>query len=182
MDTINRGSIPACAGKPGTWGREHGRNRVYPRVCGEAAHRSAKMLDIHGLSPRVRGSLSGQIRPGVVFGSIPACAGKPADPSDPGRSSRVYPRVCGEAARRRSAQAICMGLSPRVRGSRHHRPLIRLLSSMEMKIAPSSRSNSRRSFRRGSIMQHHLSWRVRSSRSTTLSSQSRIMGELTRSL
>ena len=56
------------------------------------------------------------------------------------------------------------------------------LSSIDTKITPSSRSISRRSLRRGNIMQHHLSWRVRSSRSTTRPSQSCMRGEFTLSL
>ena len=53
---------------------------------------------------------------------------------------------------------------------------------MLTKIAPSSASNSFSSFRRGIIMQSHLSWRVRSSLSTTLPSHSCIMGLFTLSL
>ena len=54
----------------------------------------------------------------VNLGSIPAHTGKPQRSSCPSRSERVYPRSHGEAARRRSSHAICMGLSPLTRGSR----------------------------------------------------------------
>lgn len=56
------------------------------------------------------------------------------------------------------------------------------LSSMEMKMTPASRIRSLISLRRGIIMHNHLSWRVRSSLSTTLPNQSFIIGDVTLSL
>ena len=122
------GSIPACAGKPSGWPSTQRAPWVYPRVCGEAR------LEIHlgglhrGLSPRVRGSRCGRSRPVTHSGSIPACAGKPR--STPGRrpSTRVYPRVCGEAADLIDAVDDAVGLSPRVRGSLIGAPIHRPVS------------------------------------------------------
>ena len=51
-------------------------------------------------------------------GSIPACAGKPNRSINAHSSSRVYPRVCGEASVANVSRGPAMGLSPRVRGSR----------------------------------------------------------------
>ena len=51
-----RGSIPACAGEPGT-ATKYGRTRkVYPRVCGGTALPVGRPLPAPGLSPRVRGN------------------------------------------------------------------------------------------------------------------------------
>ena len=86
-------------------------SRVYPRVCGEAAS--------PGLSPRVRGSRSAPEAPWPSRGSIPACAGKPADALRRDDPAGVYPRVCGEAVTGRAWVDFMSGLSPRVRGSQH---------------------------------------------------------------
>ena len=50
-------------------------------------------------------------------GSIPACAGEPAEPGTKLRFSTVYPRVCGGAVARHGKAIVDAGLSPRVRGS-----------------------------------------------------------------
>ena len=92
---------------------------VYPRVCGEAAVVVRSRVSVVGLSPRVRGS------PFVASGadsarrSIPACAGKPWPVCRPRCARRVYPRVCGEAELYDVFRNLELGLSPRVRGSRH---------------------------------------------------------------
>ena len=113
----NRGSIPACAGKPPSRTRARLPDRVYPRVCGEAELAHLGWADVEGLSPRVRGSPDQAQRVHDVVGSIPACAGKPV--SRPGRlpARRVYPRVCGEAFGDDLGVYVEPGLSPRVRGS-----------------------------------------------------------------
>ena len=111
------GSIPACAGKPYASEIAVPLSRVYPRVCGEAARRSAKMPDIHGLSPRVRGSPRPRPPRRPRRGSIPACAGKPLTGVQKCSIYTVYPRVCGEAAHRSAKMPDIHGLSPRVRGS-----------------------------------------------------------------
>ena len=94
---VERGSIPACAGKPGSVCRENPLGRVYPRVCGEAMATGQNTAVISGLSPRVRGSRKVVFVNVLRIGSIPACAGKPWRRSRRRRTSRVYPRVCGEA-------------------------------------------------------------------------------------
>ncbi len=71
------GSIPACAGEPGTIGRRLAFQSVYPRVCGGAACPPLRVAQLLGLSPRVRGSHGVAARAGLRGGSIPACAGEP---------------------------------------------------------------------------------------------------------
>ena len=112
------GSIPACAGKPASSIRTSCPPRVYPRVCGEAVSFFGSQAPYMGLSPRVRGSLAVRARSALGQGSIPACAGKPDQPSGDRSSGRVYPRVCGEARRDVREVDAVKGLSPRVRGSR----------------------------------------------------------------
>ena len=51
------GSIPACAGKPGTKSAGPPASRVYPRVCGETTWTRNRRRHRRGLSPRVRGNL-----------------------------------------------------------------------------------------------------------------------------
>ena len=53
-------SIPACAGEPPScWCRPYQR-QVYPRVCGGTKCSRSWCIATGGLSPRVRGNLSGQ--------------------------------------------------------------------------------------------------------------------------
>ena len=103
---ISCGSIPACAGEPGSHFKVHDEglsprvrgnlcvrvqdkegSGVYPRVCGGGTEMSipacaererlASDLSWTGLSPRVRGNPLNAIASSLVSGSIPACAGEP---------------------------------------------------------------------------------------------------------
>ena len=113
-------SIPACAGEA-TAGRLLARiRRVYPRVCGGSSARSVRPLADEGLSPRVRGKLRRQPRPGAAGGSIPACAGEAHQSGAYRQCLWVYPRVCGGSDAGGEPPARVKGLSPRVRGKRAH--------------------------------------------------------------
>ena len=70
-------SIPACAGEPRTAGRPSPMNTVYPRVCGGTGLPTSTSVTAKGLSPRVRGNHSAEIRTMPWLRSIPACAGEP---------------------------------------------------------------------------------------------------------
>ena len=111
------GSIPARAGEPVAGYDQPGLPGVYPRACGG----TGMMLELaemaSGLSPRVRGNLSGQpgydsgrgsipARAGeplakqlditnLFKGSIPARAGEPRSAPRGTAPGRVYPRACG---------------------------------------------------------------------------------------
>ena len=87
-------------------------------MCGGTVINLARKLAEEGLSPRVRGNLSGDqlVRPGM--GSIPACAGEPPTSQRSMTAARVYPRVCGGTSRTVSPGSVNSGLSPRVRGNR----------------------------------------------------------------
>ena len=118
---LGPGSIPADAGKPGTWSRRGASRRVHPRGRGEAAWTLQRATPARGPSPRTRGSLivlSGLHAP---HGSIPADAGKPVSGSWARRGTRVHPRGRGEAADAGSPVEVVTGPSPRTRGSRARR-------------------------------------------------------------
>ena len=118
----DRGSIPACAGKPRR-DRHIGRvPRVHPRVCGEAAGNVSVARLNSGPSPRVRGSPSLTTARIGITRSIPACAGKPACRCRTRCRARVHPRVCGEAPKGDDVPWCSAGPSPRVRGSRSYSP------------------------------------------------------------
>ena len=114
------GSIPACAGKPGAGRVGPRRERVHPRVCGEAAAVMTARAAASGPSPRVRGSRHRGRQGAGWRGSIPACAGKPFAASRQTEARRVHPRVCGEALLSAPLPPRRPGPSPRVRGSRPH--------------------------------------------------------------
>ena len=117
---VPRGSIPACAGKPDGHRVGRARQRVHPRVCGEARPRHPLGNRYTGPSPRVRGSRTLHRFGKWCRGSIPACAGKPMSSGRIFRWNGVHPRVCGEAVPGRFRPRRALGPSPRVRGS-HHR-------------------------------------------------------------
>ena len=111
------GSIPASAGQPRARARTPSKPTVYPRECGAALIVVCVIVDTSGLSPRVRGSPSKMPFPVCCLWSIPASAGQPL-PRRAGRGrARVYPRECGAAFTSKCVCVICLGLSPRVRGS-----------------------------------------------------------------
>ena len=111
------GSIPACAGEPGSFVQSIRSSRVYPRVCGGTTIRDFMVTNLPGLSPRVRGNLP--LRPVRLWpgGSIPACAGEPHLRDGVFGTRRVYPRVCGGTAFTSRSRDDMAGLSPRVRGN-----------------------------------------------------------------
>ena len=111
------GSIPACAGEPGSGAASAPASPVYPRVCGGTLAGGLSQVVSQGLSPRVRGNRL-LLRLGHrIVGSIPACAGEPPRPFSDSQRERVYPRVCGGTSAIRAMNVDWQGLSPRVRGN-----------------------------------------------------------------
>ena len=111
------GSIPACAGEPGTRCLRSSPSRVYPRVCGGTSYLPDYGTTLRGLSPRVRGNRGGAGQRVGTSGSIPACAGEPRPAAGLPRMLPVYPRVCGGTWWTMTPSLPCLGLSPRVRGN-----------------------------------------------------------------
>ncbi len=90
---------------------------VHPRVCGEQHRATAIVTASTGSSPRVRGTEFALI---VVASSrrfIPACAGNSQSFRDFCFSQAVHPRVCGEQLLHPAPKWVCLGSSPRVRGT-----------------------------------------------------------------
>ena len=89
-------------------------------MCGGTAAALTAGTAAIGLSPRVRGNPRPSAARRTCWRSIPACAGEPPL-SMPGRARRgVYPRVCGGTDDCVGYCHNASGLSPRVRGNRHH--------------------------------------------------------------
>ena len=116
-DVLDR-SIPACAGQPSDSSSRLCHSWVYPHVCGAATSNIGDWESEVGLSPRVRGSRYGRPCEYLRWRSIPTCAGQPFAPPPCRCALSVYPHVCGAATPVRVNRLSCMGLSPRVRGSR----------------------------------------------------------------
>ena len=72
-----------------------------------------------GLSPRVRGNLTGHVLALRPLGSIPACTGEPLAAYRMAQLSGVYPRVYGGTLDLCANGSGYGGLSPRVRGNHH---------------------------------------------------------------
>ena len=98
IDAGHDRSIPACAGEPSIPPVPARPSAVYPRVCGGTRLTDLRARLDAGLSPRVRGNLSGPPNPISTPRSIPACAGEPAYAGIQKAQSPVYPRVCGGTA------------------------------------------------------------------------------------
>ena len=92
-------------------------SKVYPRVCGGTGSVVLVAASPRGLSPRVRGNPLHGGESACPRGSIPACAGEPADPAPACVCAAVYPRVCGGTNLAALGSRASEGLSPRVRGN-----------------------------------------------------------------
>ena len=112
------GSIPACAGEPGTSTATSVLQRVYPRLRGGTAVRANSAHCSRGLSPLARGNRSVSKNISRAQRSIPACAGEPASCALRRCSSRVYPRLRGGTVSHGILESRRQGLSPLARGNR----------------------------------------------------------------
>ena len=110
-------SIPACAGEPSAQVAMKAPRRVYPRVCGGTDSHHWYVLQVVGLSPRVRGNPEKCGPRKQSPGSIPACAGEPIQTPWSQWEHQVYPRVCGGTVEETFEPVGRVGLSPRVRGT-----------------------------------------------------------------
>ena len=115
------GSIPACTGEPLPTARIVQSSGVYPRVYGGTLLIPTVTAEILGLSPRVRGNLTGEGCLDLDDRSIPACTGEPCPAAVSHRIEKVYPRVYGGTPPRRRVLSPAAGLSPRVRGNLQQR-------------------------------------------------------------
>ena len=124
------GSIPAYAGEPGVANILRRGHWVYPRVCGGTLCQPPacpRPPHCPGLSPRMRGNPEGVVQSGSMLRSIPAYAGEPAAHGHNHHIAKVYPRVCGGTGAGKAGAAHIGGLSPRMRGNRCSRVVVRYM-------------------------------------------------------
>ena len=89
-------------------------------MYGGTARSGLEDVYFQGLSPRVRGNRPEPRHRARLRGSIPACTGEPGYLRTPSPPMRVYPRVYGGTPVLDPSPSPDPGLSPRVRGNRHH--------------------------------------------------------------
>ena len=112
------GIIPACAGNTGACPSRRCAPGDHPRVCGEHPEKVQAVEADAGSSPRVRGTRQRLLVGAVLVGIIPACAGNTNSSRHRASRTRDHPRVCGEHPSLSYEDAMSLGSSPRVRGTR----------------------------------------------------------------
>ena len=96
-DRVRRlGLIPAYAGKTMLSRRKRALPSAHPRVCGENPFAVSFLGLEKGSSPRMRGKRQSTRENTVLWGLIPAYAGKTNPAQSTGIVMRAHPRVCGE--------------------------------------------------------------------------------------
>ena len=121
---LQRGLIPARAGKTSTNASSPRRAEAHPRACGENYYFAIASHAILGSSPRVRGKPQ-RVRESVRdVRLIPARAGKTSTRRRGSTSSRAHPRACGENDHHRRAADPHLGLIPARAGKTHRRDLV----------------------------------------------------------
>ena len=111
--------IPAHAGNTPAWRLTSTLTTVHPRACGEHQSPSGRPPSAFGSSPRMRGTLVGDIgRFRLIDGRfIPAHAGNACPDMIGLKPLAVHPRACGEHLRRLNDLPRALGSSPRMRGN-----------------------------------------------------------------
>ena len=111
------GIIPAGAGLTSMALRRQKWRRDHPRGCGAHMIGRPRIIWKRGSSPRVRGSHAELLQPLDAEGIIPAGAGLTGWIRASGSFGRDHPRGCGAHCSRLHRHHLCLGSSPRVRGS-----------------------------------------------------------------
>ena len=95
-DVLCDGITPACAGNsiPCTTGIPS--TPDHPRVCGEQAALQARVQQLEGSPPRVRGTAAKFLFPTRATRITPACAGTSSISFPASVKVKDHPRVCGE--------------------------------------------------------------------------------------
>ena len=122
---IERGLIPARAGKTSPPSGTCRRRRAHPRACGENRVMLRELSIAMGSSPRVRGKPHPPARGRAPPGLIPARAGKTAPRARSQRAPTAHPRACGENLMSHQSVGARPGSSPRVRGKHEVKYLTR---------------------------------------------------------
>ena len=109
--------IPAYAGNTVTFFDAVYMCADHPRVCGEHQCKAPCPPNVHGSSPRMRGTLVHYGPHGPRRRIIPAYAGNTFIGVTRSRNRPDHPRVCGEHPRRSATSLGWDGSSPRMRGT-----------------------------------------------------------------
>ncbi len=109
--------IPASAGNTSASASRSNSSSVHPRVCGEHGASKKPDADAGGSSPRLRGTLHGEVSEGGQDRFIPASAGNTTLDRSVGSAGSVHPRVCGEHIAIDAIFPDQCGSSPRLRGT-----------------------------------------------------------------
>ena len=110
--------IPAHAGKTSCSWWFVLTNRAHPRSRGENETDAGIEIEARGSSPLTRGKRTKQRTQLLIFGLIPAHAGKTFRRAGQSRYRRAHPRSRGENICKSSPSAACSGSSPLTRGKR----------------------------------------------------------------
>ena len=109
--------IPAPAGNRPAPDRPAGPRTVHPRACGEQVPLRCMRRSCVGSSPRLRGTVPGELLARLRVRFIPAPAGNRCRLRTSWAWKAVHPRACGEQARLRRPSSFSCGSSPRLRGT-----------------------------------------------------------------
>ena len=110
--------IPADAGNTTGLGPWHCMSWDHPRGCGEHGHLALAQSSKQGSSPRMRGTLRGDIAGCCADRIIPADAGNTCGKDIESCPSGDHPRGCGEHSFLAGGLMLGAGSSPRMRGTR----------------------------------------------------------------
>ena len=111
------GIIPAYAGNTRCTRAGHASTRDHPRVCGEHCARWCRAWTRWGSSPRMRGTPPSRLWRDCRAGIIPAYAGNTPCIRPYCEMNGDHPRVCGEHCDVEALLVVCVGSSPRMRGT-----------------------------------------------------------------
>ena len=110
--------IPAPAGNTNACNCNRKRKSVHPRACGEHVNQEVSQHEVHGSSPRLRGTLVQADDSNSMRRFIPAPAGNTTRSVLIMSLPPVHPRACGEHAPNQEKDLSKVGSSPRLRGTR----------------------------------------------------------------
>ena len=111
------GIIPAYAGNTRGVACHDARRWDHPRVCGEHRYAVRFRTSVGGSSPRMRGTRYDFFVQFRSIGIIPAYAGNTSINALFCAADRDHPRVCGEHPVEHDSGGVCLGSSPRMRGT-----------------------------------------------------------------
>ena len=133
-----RGIIPADAGNTFHLQWANLLKWDHPRVCGEHSFCAITVRPIRGSSPRMRGTHGLKRRRIIIIGIIPAYAGNTRAETTSDYYNWDHPRVCGEHAAVLMLRMVCLGSSPRMRGT----PRIHHIGALRGGIIPAYAGNT----------------------------------------